>query len=81
MLLDAFGGTDRNPAQLDRLVGASLIVTPEDPLMFEFFDRDLMSHDQAGNLIVAALPDEDTDEFRPPPGTAGVRVVMSIQSP
>ena len=78
MLVDAFGGTDRNPAQLDRLIGASLIVTPEDPLMFEFFDRELMSHDQARSLIVATLPDEDTDEFRPPPGTAGVRVVLRV---
>ncbi len=82
VLLDRFGGRDKNPATFsDAVIGNALVVTPQQPLVFTFADRDLAANDDAGTLVLQSLPDHDEREYSPPPGGRGVRVVLRVSSP
>ncbi|MCZ7684436.1 MAG: hypothetical protein M5U28_38990 [Sandaracinaceae bacterium] len=77
VLLDRFIGQDILEANPDLVIGEAITVSAESPLIFQFTDRDVASHDDAGQAIVTAL--DPPGSRMTVVGSIGVRVVLSIQ--
>lgn len=80
ILLDVQGSRDTLHAEFDRVIGERLTVDGENPLILEFADRDMAAHDEAGDMVLAAIPSDEGSRFTRT-SDGGVRVVFEISAP